>query len=308
MTAADAAERETGRPLLAALWMLGAVASFSSMAVAGRWLSDAGFTTFEIMFWRSLLGLPLIVIVIARSTAGFAQLATARPGLHALRHTVHFAGQNLWFYAITLITLAEVVALEFTSPVWVALLAPLLLGERFTAARITAALLGFLGVLVITWRGLDAGGLALGLGQAVALGAAIAFALTNIGTKALTRTDSALCIVFWMTLSQLAMALACDLAFRGALPRLPEPELYGAILLIGVAGFGAHFTLTSAYRLADASVVAPMEFARLPVIALAGALIFAENLRAAVLYGGAIIFFGNFINMRAETRRKRARG
>ncbi len=295
-TAAAAA----GRPLLAAAWMIGAVASFSTMAVAGRELSLAGLNTFEIMFWRSLVGLPAIVLLVALSGSGFRQLATARVSLHTLRHTIHFAGQNAWFYAISLAPLAQVIALEFTSPVWVALLAPLLLGERLTRWRAVAAFLGFLGVLVITRPGFGEAN----LGQAFALIAAVSFALTNLGTKSLTRSDSTLNIVFWMTLSQLAMAYVCDVVFTGEGISAPTAELAPMLLLIGAAGFAAHFTLTTAYRVADAGVVAPMEFARLPVVAALGAILYAEGLEPWVLIGGAIIFVGNFLNVRAESRRK----
>jgi drug/metabolite transporter (DMT)-like permease len=130
--------------LRAALWMLGAVASFSSMAVAGRAVS-LDHDTFEIMLYRSIVGF-LIVMIVARATGHLAEVRRDRLGLHALRNLSHFTGQNLWFLAITLIPLAQVFALEFTSPLWVLVLSPLVLGERMTRIRVLAATLGFVGI------------------------------------------------------------------------------------------------------------------------------------------------------------------
>ena len=90
--------------LAAAVWMTGAIASFTSMAVAGRAVSG-DLDTFEIMLFRSLVGI-CIVTSVALVTRQTANIRRARLGLHALRNLLHFAGQNLWFFAITLIPLA----------------------------------------------------------------------------------------------------------------------------------------------------------------------------------------------------------
>ena len=135
--------------LVAALWMMAAIAAFSLMAVAGRELSDT-LSSFEIMLWRSIVGFVFVVVAIMASTRGFAQLKTDKLGLHGLRNVAHFFGQNCWFYALGVIPLAQVFALEFTSPIWVLLLAPVFLGEAFTKWRALAALLGFVGILLVT--------------------------------------------------------------------------------------------------------------------------------------------------------------
>jgi drug/metabolite transporter (DMT)-like permease len=284
--------------LLAAFWMAGAILSFSAMAVAGRELS-AELDTFEIMAYRSAIGWPIFAALLWRAQ-GWRGARTRQPAQHLARNAIHFAGQNLWFYGIATIPLAQLVALEFTNPLWVALLAPFLVGERLTGAKLAAAGIGFLGVLAIARPGVAP----LEWGHAAALAAALGFAVTNLFTKRLSRRDSELTILFWMTFSQMLMGLAC--AAPGGVA-LPSPALAPWVGFIGVAGVGAHFCLTRALFSAPASVVAPMEFARLPVIATLGLIVYGEPLELALLLGAALILAGNALNIRAE-RRSRADG
>ena len=131
---------DNGHILRASLWMIGAIFSFSLMAIAGRAVSFE-LDTFEIMMYRSLIGL-LIITVILSLSGKWHQVTIQKTGLHVLRNTCHFAGQNLWFYAITVIPLTQVFALEFSSPLWVLILSPLFLGERLTKIRTLSATLG----------------------------------------------------------------------------------------------------------------------------------------------------------------------
>ena len=134
---------DKSRPLLAAAWMTGAIFSFSSMAVAGRAINHE-LDTFEMMMYRSLIGL-VIIVCIGLALGKLPEARTNRLGLHIIRNLAHFAGQNLWFYALGLISLAQLFALEFTSPIWIMILAALLLGERLTGSRLAALALGFIG-------------------------------------------------------------------------------------------------------------------------------------------------------------------
>jgi drug/metabolite transporter (DMT)-like permease len=277
------------RPLAAAAWMGGAILSFAAMAVAGREAS-AELDTFEIMFYRSAVGFPLVAALLWR-VHGAAGLRTAQPGLHLLRNVVHFTAQNLWFFAIALIPLAQLVALEFTNPIWVALLAPLLLGERLSGAKMVAALVGFAGVLVIAQPGVAP----IEIGHLAALASALGFALTNIMTRRLTRADPVLCVLFWMTLSQMLMGLVC--ALPGGVT-LFSWKLAPWILFIGLSGLGAHLSLTRALSLAPASVVAPMEFLRLPVVAVLGLILYGEPIQISLAVGAALILAGNMLNIR----------
>jgi drug/metabolite transporter (DMT)-like permease len=278
----------------AALWMLGAVVSFAAMAVAGREI-QVEMNTFELMLYRSAIGWVVVVAVILRSARGFSQVRTRHPWLHVRRNLVHYAGQNLWFYAVVMIPLSQLVALEFTNPLWVALLAPLLLGEPLTRPRVVAAVVGFIGVLIVAQPGVSP----LGPGHAAALAAAVGFALNTIFTKQIMRFDSVLCVLFWMTLSQGAMSLV--LSLPGGIP-LPSAATAPWLVVVGITGLSAHYSLTSALGHAPASIVAPMEFIRLPLIALIGAWLYGEPLRLAVFVGAGLIIAGNLVNLRAARR------
>ncbi|MEE4361188.1 MAG: DMT family transporter [Pseudomonadales bacterium] len=265
--------------------------ALSAMAVSGREVS-AELDTFELMLYRSLIGLP-VVLGIAWALGGLRTLPTQRPGLHLLRNLLHFSAQNLWFHALAIIPLAQVFALEFTTPIWVILLAPLVLREPITRSGALAALLGFLGILVIVRPGVTA----LLPAHGAALLAAIGFAGNVLVTKQLSATQSTLCILFWMTLMQAVMALLC--ALPGGLV-LPSMALAPWLLVLGLCGIAAHFCITQALRCAPATVVAPMDFLRLPLIAVVGMLLYGEPLEAAVFAGGALIVLGNLVNIRGQ--------
>jgi drug/metabolite transporter (DMT)-like permease len=286
---------EHSNPLKAGVWMMGAVVSFVAMAVAGREI-QVEMNTFELMLYRSAIGFVIVVLLVARSGPGFAQVRTAHPGLHVRRNLFHYTGQNLWFYAVAMIPLSQLVALEFTNPIWVALLAPFLLGEALTRTRVLAAGLGFLGVLIVA----QPGAAPLELGHAAALASAVCFALNTIFTRQIMHYDRVLCVLFWMTLSQGLMSLL--LSLPGGIP-LPSAATAPWLLVVGVTGLTAHYSLTSALGYAPASIVAPMEFVRLPMIAVVGMWVYGEALRPAVFVGAAVIVAANLINLRAETRR-----
>ena len=119
--------------LLAALWMLGATFCFTVMAVAGRELSS-DLDTFEIMTYRSFIGL-LVVGPTLLLFGKTEEIGLNKFRLHVQRNVFHFIGQNLWFYAVALIPLSQLFALEFCTPLWVALLAPFFLDESFTKKK-----------------------------------------------------------------------------------------------------------------------------------------------------------------------------
>lgn len=273
-----------------ALWMGGAIAGFTAMAVAGRSLAGQ-HDTFEIMLWRSLIGLGL-VLAWALGTGRTAALGPRNLGLHAARNISHFIGQNLWFAALPLIPLAQIFALEFSYPLMVALAAPFVLGEALTGRRIGAAALGFAGVVIVArpWNAAE-----FNLGTALVLAAAFGFAGSALATKALTRRASLTEILFWVTLMQLGLSLACAL-YDGQM-RPPTAQSLPALMVIGLAGLGAHLCMTQALSLAPASVVAPFDFLRLPVSALIGAALYGEPVTLSLALGGAIILAANWLNL-----------
>lgn len=281
-----------GQPFHAAAWMLLAVLSFSAMAVGGRELVGH-LDTFSIMFYRSLIGFAIVLSILV-ATKRITVIRTRRPGTHLGRNLAHFSGQSLWFYAVGHTTLAQVFALEFTAPIWVALLAPVFLGERFTGWRIATTAAGFLGVLVVVRPGM----VAVDVGEVAALSAAICLAANIMITKSLSRTEPTLCIMFWMTGTQVIMAL---IALAGQ-PILPPLSALPWVLLVGASGLLAQVGLARAFRHADASVAAPMDFLRLPLIAVIGMMAYGEPLDPFVFLGGAIVFFANYINVRRIRR------
>ena len=280
---------QTHRPLAAALWMTGSIAAFSSMAVATRQINGA-HDTFEILAYRSVVGV-ILVVAGAVLLGQLGRIRARRLGGHAIRNIFHFTGQSLWFWAITMIPLAQVFALEFTSPIWVILLSPLVLGESLTRRKLLACALGFSGVWIVAQP--DFG--ALDLGVLAAIGAAFFFATTTLMTKALTRDEPIVGILFWLTLMQAGFGFAAVL-HDGDIA-LPTLATLPWLVLIGIAGVTAHLCLTSALSLAPASSVVPVDFARLPIIAAIGALFYAEPVQATLFVGAGLIFLGIWVNL-----------
>lgn len=285
----------THQPIAAALWMIGSITGFSAIAVSGREIAGA-LDTFEMMLYRSLIGVAVVTGVIVASGQRHA-VAPRHLRLHLVRNILHFAGQNLWLYALTLIPLAQLFALEFSSPVMVALAAPFVLKERLTPARALSALLGFAGVLIVARPG------ALGTlspGLVTALLSAVAFAATALVTKRLTRVVPVLAILFWLSVMQTVLSLVCA-GWDGDIA-LPDRSTLPWVIVLGLSGLLAHLGLTKALSLAPASVVTPLDFLRLPIIALVGMAFYREPLDPLVLIGGAVIFAANWINIRSETK------
>jgi drug/metabolite transporter (DMT)-like permease len=284
--------------LRAGLWMSGAIVAFCSMAVAGRSLS-AELDTFEMMLYRSLIGI-VLVMGVGGVLGRLHEITTRNLGLQFVRNAFHFTGQNLWFFSLTFIPLAQVFALEFTSPLWVTLLAPLILGERLTRTRAIAAALGFVGILIVARPGF----MELNVGVLAAAASAIGFAGNVLFTKKLTRTVTITCILFWLTVMQAAMGLVTagwdgDIAW-------PSAAAWPWIGVIGVAGLVAHLCLTNALSIAPATVVVPFDFIRLPVIAVIGMALYGEALDPFVFVGAAVIFAANYLNIWTESRRPRS--
>jgi drug/metabolite transporter (DMT)-like permease len=285
----------TRRNILTVLfWMSGALVWFSATAVAVRALSPT-FSVFEILAMRNAAGLVILLAAAAANPSLRDALVPRRMGLHAVRNGVHFAATYAWTLAVTLLPLATAFALEFTTPVWVAGLAVLMLGERLTLPRIVAIVLGFIGVIVILRPGLET----LRPAAIVMLGAALGFALTAIATKRLTAVVSTFAILFWMNAIQLPLnLLGTGSAFWtkiGEVHALP-------LATICISGLLSHLCLTNAYRHGDATMVVPLDFLRIPLIAVVGWQLYGETLDPFVFVGSALIIAGILWNLRAEAR------
>ena len=276
----------------AAAWMTGTLLSFTFMAVAVRELHVAKIHTFEMLAIRSMIG--LVVVLCVASYFGWHLIKTHQPKLQIGRNIVHFGGQSSWMFGISLLPLVEVFAIEFTIPIWVALLAMFFLGERMTRGRLIAITAGFLGILVILQPGLEI----IDVGAFVVLGSAICFASAITCTKKLVATDSPVAVLFFMCLVQLPLGLIPALFFWVT----PEGIEWVLLLIVGLTGLSAHFCEAHAFRHADATVVIPLQFLRLPLIAVVGFMLYDEALELTVLAGAILIFSGNYYNIRLETR------
>lgn len=287
------------RPFAAALWMSGSIAGFTALAISGRALGGH-LDTFEMMLYRSAIGF-VLVLAIALASGRRHEIGTEALGLHTLRNIIHFAGQNLWLYALPLIPLAQLFALEFSSPIVVALLAPFVIGEALTRTRVLVILVGFAGILIVAR---PFGAAALTPGLIAALLCAVCFGATALATKRLTRRVSVTAILFWLTLMQTVLGLVVA-GYDGdiALPALPDLPW---VFVLGISGIVAHLGLTKALSIAPATVVTPIDFLRLPIITVVGAMFYAEPPDLPVLIGGAIIFAANWVNILAENRRNKA--
>ncbi|MCW5575540.1 MAG: DMT family transporter [Burkholderiales bacterium] len=269
--------------------MTGALVLFTGMAVAARELS-ADLGTFQLLALRSLIGLAIVSALLQKS--GWSQLGTAHLKLHALRNLAHYGGQFGWFHAIAAIPLATVFAIEFTVPVWTAVFAALLLGERITAPRVIAIACGLAGVLVI----LRPGAAIVHPAALVMLAGAISFGLAHTMTKKLTAHEPMLAILFWMSALQLPLGLVPALFQWAPLEARHAPWL----LLVGCAGLAAHWCMVRALALADATVVVTLDFLRLPLITLIGFWVYHEPADWYLAIGAALILAANLVNVFAR--------
>ncbi len=268
--------------------------SFTLMAIAGRALSGH-LDTFEIMFYRSLLGIA-IVVAIGWKFGTLGQINAGKMRLHVVRNLCHFFGQNLWLFAVAYIPLSQLFAFEFSTPLWVALFAPFVLNERWTITRVSVVVIGFVGVLIVARPDLAEIN---GATVAAAL-CAVGFAGTVLATKLLSRTETVTCILFWLVCLQGLFGLV----FAGADGHITmlNSQTWHWTALVGVCGLIAHFCITNALQIAPATVVTPLEFLRLPLIAVIGFWLYDEPLLFSVFVGAFIIFIANLLNLRAESK------
>lgn len=269
--------------------MAGWLALMLIVAVAGR-ETTRELNVFQIMEVRSILGFCMLYPLI-HMNGGFAAMKTARPLQHVVRNLIHYGAQLGWFFALTLIPLGQVVSIEFTMPIWTAILAAAFLGERMTVWKIAAIVLGIVGVFVIVRPSTGE----VNPGQLIALAAAVGFGISIAMVKSLTRTENTLAIIFWMLVVQSA---------AGFFPAIyvwvwPSAWAWGWIVVIAFCGTFSHYCMARAMLHADATVVIPMDFLRVPLTAAAGWLIYSERLDLFTVLGASLILTGNLLNLKS---------
>lgn len=267
--------------------MAGWLALMLLLLVAGR-ESTRELSVFQVTEMRSLIGICLFYPLV-RMNGGLRGMATARPLQHIGRNAVHYIAQYLWFLALTLIPVAQVVSIEFTMPIWTAILAALFLGERITLRKSVAIALGVIGVAVIVRPGVGESN----VGQLIMLVAAVGFGSSIVMMKSLTRTDPVVVIIFWM------LVIQSVIGFGPALYTWtwPSAHVWPWIGVVAFCGTFSHYCMTNAMRYADATIVVPMDFLRVPLSAAVGWLVYSENLDLYTVIGAAVILAGNTLNL-----------
>src|ERR1700761_7149355 len=223
-------DRTPSKPL-AAMWMAGWLSLMLIVAVAGR-EALRELNVFQVMELRTLVGFVLLYPLI-RSNGGFAAMKTSRPMQFIGRNLIHYGAQLGWFFALTLIPLGQVVSIEFTMPIWTAILAASFLGERITLWKVTAIVLGLVGVIVIVRPATGE----VNPGQLIALAAAVGFGISVAMMKSLTRTEKTVAIIFWMLVVQSAAGLLPALYVW----RWPSAHVWGWIAVIAFCGTFSHY-------------------------------------------------------------------
>lgn len=269
---------------------------FSATHTCVRFLADT-MTSPEIVFWRMLVSMTILMPYFAWK--GIHLLKTQRPGMHAMRAVVNFGGMIMWFYAIGVVPLGKAVAIHFTLPLFLILLAVLFLGERVGIRRTCATVAGFCGTLVV----LQPGNLAVGWPEMMILGSAALYAGTVIFLKFMVKTETPLALTFYTNF--FILLLSIPLTIWLWVPPTVDDIL--PILFIGVTGTLAPFMYTSALRLADASIIGPTDFLRLPITSGFAFALFGEVPSEWVWIGGGIIFLSTWYITVRESRLEKQR-
>jgi drug/metabolite transporter (DMT)-like permease len=274
-----------------AAWMALATVAWTVMIALVRLLAG-GLSIFEVMFFRGIVGVAMLAPVVLRGET--RRWRTARPGLHCLRAAMSFTGMLGFFFAIGQLALGDVVALSFTQPLFIVVLAALVLGERVGVARWRATALGFAGVLIIVRPGLQD----IGIATIAVIGSALLYAGSNICIKILMRTDTPAQAAISVNILMLPLSLAA------ALPGWITPNAEQALLLIGVgiSGTLGIYLISRAYLAADASAVVPYDFLRLPLTAAVAFALFAETPALWTWLGALVIFASSYALVRIEAR------
>ena len=280
-------------PVRGALWMCAAAAAFALMINLVRYLTT-GLDPLEVVFLRSAFGLLAMLPWLARR--GLSVLRTQRIGLHILRATIGIVAMVGWFTVLSLMPLAEATALSFTAPIFSSILAVVLLGEVMRVRRWSAIGIGFLGALIILRPGVEA----LEPVALLAIGTAAVWASSTVLIKLMTRTESAGAITTYLVLFTAPLSLIPALFVW----QTPSLEQLGFAVLLGAAGTTGHLCMTRALAAAEATVVIPFDYLRLPLVALIAYLAFGEVPDIWVWIGGGVIAASSVYIAHRESRLK----
>ena len=225
---------------------------------------------FVLVFFRNLFGLLAVAPWLAAG-GGWVAFATRRPLLHVARAALKILGLVGFFYGLSVVPVAEATAIAFATPLFAAAGAAVFLGETLRHGRLAAILLGFAGVLIVLRPGGGGGG-ALHPGALAILASAVALAAIGLLAKVLARHDPP------RTILAINLTLSVPLALLAAIPfwTTPSPATLGLMAVQGALGAASQICFIRALRLADASLMMPVDLVRLPLVALLGFLAFGQ--------------------------------
>ena len=278
---ADASTQSAAPPrrtVAGAVWMIAACAGFATMTGFIRYISTE-LHAFEIAFFRNLFGLVVMLPWLAR--VGFSGLKTKRIGLYTVRGVTGMLALLCWFWAVTVLPLADATALSFTSPLFATIFAAVVLSEVVRARRWIALAFGFLGAVII----LRPGAQSIGLPELAVLFSALMMAASATVIKRLSDTESPSAIVMYMVIYLTPMSLVPALFVW----KTPSWEMLGLLFVMGIVATLAHQCLTRSFAIADASAVLPFDFTRLLFAALIGYLVFDQVPDVWIGVGAAVI-------------------
>jgi drug/metabolite transporter (DMT)-like permease len=290
-----AASPRRHNPVRGVLWMVAAAIALSVTITLVRFLSQK-FTIFEIVFFRQLFGTLIMLPWLAR--AGIGALRTDQIRIYLVRGIFTYSAMFAAYYSVTLITIADSIALQFTLPIFTILIAMVTLGEKVRAHRWIATVVGFIGALVIIRPGFAE----INAGMLIALSAAVFFGASDTCTRFLSGKDRVNVVVFYGFLVQLPVAVV-----PAALTWVTPGPLDLVYLLAFVAvAVGAQFCITQSFASAEASLVSPVLYVRLPFVAVFGLAFFNELPSAWTWVGAAILFASTYFSTRRDAQISKA--
>jgi drug/metabolite transporter (DMT)-like permease len=282
---------------LAILYMNGATFVFAASSAASKWLVQS-YPIGEVLFTRTLVSLIVCSIFILPQT-GLSVFRTQRLRHHLLRSGSQGVSQTFLLFAFTMMPLAGAIAINFSAPLFATLASALVLKEAVGAARWTALLVGFCGVLIVTHPGTGT----FQIGALFALGNAVLYGSVTAGVRSMTRTESA----ETLTLYQLALLTAFFALFMPWTWIWPSPSDSVWILFNGTSNAIGQYWWTRALLLAPASAVAPFYYLSLIWASIMGFLIWGEMPTVSLVIGSGIVAGSGLFLFWRETRVRRAR-
>ncbi len=271
-------------------WMIIAVAGLAGIVIAVRALKP-DMTVPQLLFFRAIIGL-IAISAIMIPQEGIRSLITKRPGFQFLRNATHAGGQYCVFFGVISVPLAVVTLIEYTIPALTAAIAAMTIGEKVNRYRWFGMAVSFIGVLIIVRPGI----VPVGIPTMMVILGAVLFSAQNVMVKVLSHTDSASTMVFTMNVVQSLLFLGPALYLWVA----PEWHHVPWLLLLGLSGLTTHFCLSKALVLIDTSVCFPIDFLRLPFIALIAFWLWDETFSPWVAVGALVIFASTYFSIRKE--------